>query len=105
MTHPKDELGHDLRAVVLPQQVVHVRDRSGMRVLDGHDRGVDLARLEGREDLREGSARHETRSREERGSGRLRERAGEALVGDGGQRYTAVRHSACRLSSPCAMPK
>ena len=105
MTHAKDELCNDLRAVVLPQKVIDVGHGSGVRVLDRDDRGVDLTRFERREDLGERATREKGRSRKERGGGRLRERAGQALVSDGGQRYTAVRHSACRLSSPCAMPK
>src|SRR6266513_712530 len=105
MTHAKDELGDDLRAVVLPQEVVDVSDGSRVCVFDGHDRGVDVTGLERREDLRERATREQARSRKERGGSRLRERTGETLVGDGGQRYTAVRHSGCRLSSPCAMPK
>src|SRR5256885_4107251 len=105
MTHAKDELRDDLRAVVLAQEVIDVGHRSGVRVLDRDDCGVDLTRFERREDLGERATREKARSGEERGGGRLRERAGETLVGDGGQRYTAVRHSGCRLSSPCASPK
>ena len=76
-----------------------------MRVLNGHDRGVDIVRLERGEDLGERAARLQGGAGEQRRGSRLRERAGEALVGDGGQRYTAVRHSECRLSSPCAIAK
>jgi len=100
-----DDLGDDLRAGVLAQEVVHVGHRSRMRVLNRHDRGVHLMRLERGEYLGERAARHQARAGKQRCRGRLRECAGEALVGDGGQRYTAVRHSECRLSSPCAMPK
>ena len=53
MPHPHDDLGDDARALVLAQQVVHVRHRSGMRVLHGHHDGVDIRRLERGEDFRE----------------------------------------------------
>ena len=105
VAHTKDELGDDLGAVVLPQKVIDVRDRTRVRVLDRDDRGVDLVRLEGGEDLREGAARQEAGPRKERRRGRLRECPSKTLVGDVRQRYTAVRHSGCPLSSPWARPK
>jgi len=100
-----DDLGDDLGPGVLAQEVVYVRDRPGVGVLHGHDGRVDLVCLERGEHLGERAARLKARAREERGRGRLRERPGQTLVGDGGQRYTAVRHSACRLSSPWAIAK
>src|SRR2546423_4940922 len=105
MPHANDGLRHDLGSAVLAEEVVDVRDGARVRVLDRHDGGVGLVCVERREDLGERAARQEARSRKKRRRGCLRERAGETLVGDGGQRYTAVRHSACRLSSPCARAK
>jgi hypothetical protein len=78
---------------VVPEQVVHVGDRSGVRVLDRDDGGIDLGVLERGEDLGERAARQELLIGEQRRRRRLRERSGQALVRDA-QRYTAVRQSA-----------
>jgi hypothetical protein len=67
---------------MVAQQVVHVRDRTGVRVLDRDDRGVDLGVLERGEDLGERAPRLELLTREQRRGGGLRERAGQPLVRD-----------------------
>ena len=50
---PHDRLRDDRRMAVTAQQVVDIRDGSGMRVLHGHHDGVDIRRLERGEDFRE----------------------------------------------------
>jgi hypothetical protein len=82
VAHAQDELGDDGVLAVVPEEVVHVRDRAGVRVFDGDDRGVGLAVRERAEDFGERAPGDERRLREERGRCRLGERSGESLVGD-----------------------
>jgi hypothetical protein len=78
----RDHLGDDADAAMVAQQVVHVRHRTGVRVLDGDDGGVDLGALERREDLRERAPGLELLGGEQRRGRGLRERAGQPLVRD-----------------------
>ena len=105
VAHSQDELADDLRALVMAEQVVDVGDRTSVGILDRNHGRAHFVGLESREYLGERPSRDERGARKERGRGGLGERAGETLVGDLAQRYTAVRHSAWLLSSPRAIAK
>src|SRR5439155_16119362 len=106
VTHRQDRFGGDAQLAMLPQQVIDVDDRSGERVLDGHDRGVDVAALERGEDFGKGADRNELGHGEQRIGALLGVRARRALVADSRRHwYTAARHSGCAASSPRAIAK